>query len=639
MSFAPFSRVSSRQRQQMPLLLLLLSCFPAITNGCTNILVTPGASAKSEPMLAYAADSANLMGYLYHYPSIESSSSEKTRKVYGWDSGEYLGSIPEYNGRTYNVVGNANEAGLVIGETTFGGIEKLTTPREDAIIDYGSLIYITLQRSATAREAIQTMIDLTDQYGYASEGESFSIVDSNEVWWMEVIGRGRDNPRQGFVYVAAHVPDGYVASHANQARITTFPRDDPENYLYSDDVVSLAKSLGLYESVSGDEEFDLQFSFSDVYDPVTFEGARFCEGRVFSVYHSIVSDPKDFHDKYADYVRGKDFTSRMPLFVKPSKLLTLDDITNAMSSHYEQTPLDWSNDVGAGMYHVPYRPRPLVWKYEEEDYCNERPIGTQQTGWNFIAVVRPTMPPPLQAILWFGVDDTSTSPRYPVYASSTEVSSAYGGVGTQDGNPSPLLDFDISKAFWVQNMVSNFAYARWEQIYPVINEKRRSIQEDFVTRMAHMDDHALKLYESGNIDAAVNSVTDFSVVAGDELHTVWWKFYGQLFAKFRDGYEINEKSGEASCGCDVKSAGMSKDWKKRIVGETAGKYKVTGMANGNGVDDDGHPIHNDDDSAGPNMSTMLRQGQSSAFAVQESDVPKSDESLKASNKLKLKALQ
>jgi len=556
-------------------------------------------------MIAYNADSGNLMGQLYHYPATKSAvdvdvdgvngnvngngngnvNGNGMRKVWNWDTARYLGEIPE-DPLTYNVVGNTNEHGLVIAETTFGGIEILADPKHqpDARIDYGSLIYITLQRSKTAREAIQTMANLMDAFGYASEGESFSIADvKGEVWIMEVIGRGEG--KVGAVWVAVKVPDGMMAAHSNQARIQTFPRDDPDNCLYSHDVIDLAKEIGVYETPNDDPQ-DEHFSFSDTYDPVTFMGARASDARTWSIF-SMLAEDTEFEKKYEKYAMGQDPTNRMPLWIKPLQKLIFQDVSSAMANHYEGTALRSDKDVGAGPYATPYRARPLTWKYDDVMYHNERSVATQQTGWNFIAQIRSDMPPPISSILWFAVDDSSTSPRFPVYGGSTAVSDAYSGKGTQDGVPSPLLEFDIGKAFWVQNMVSNLCYTRWSSAFPLVQTKIKTIHSSFEDEIALVDQQMMAMMDKTtgtndeNLDGIINIATAFGVRSGDRLHKEWFQFYGELFARLRDFYVIEEDPSDPICNCKVMEVGMASTWKARIVEETGSHYKC--------VDDDSVP--------------------------------------------------
>mmetsp|Transcript_13572 Transcript_13572/g.15089 ORF Transcript_13572/g.15089 Transcript_13572/m.15089 type:complete len:571 (-) Transcript_13572:2-1714(-) len=548
---------------------ILIFTLPLVVKSCTDILVTPEVSQDGSAMIAYNADSGGLMGMLYHYPPTIGRGGEE-REVYEWDTGNFLGLIREVN-QTYNVIGNINEYGLCIGESTFGGVEILSK-QKDAILDYGSLIYITLQRCKTAREAIHTMVKLMDEYGYASEGESFSLADrKGEVWIMEVISRGRSYGKKGAVWVARRVPPGYVTAHANQARIRTFPRNDTDNCLYADDVVDVAVHYGLFSNSSDPNNF----SFSDVYSPVTSQTARLSEARVWSIFSAIVDDSGHFQDKYLDYASGYNVTHRMPLWIKPYKKLSLLDLMGLMNSHYEGTELDSSKDVGAGLYSTPYRPRPLEWEYEENKYHNERTIGVQQTGWNFVAQIRPRMPPELSAVTWFAVDDSSTSPRVPVYGCSRRVSEAYYGIGPQDGVKQPILEFTLKKAFWVQNMVSNFAYSRWSDIYPILRDKIDTIHKDYIKDLADADEKALYLYEKKGVADSIDFVSKYSEQIGDELHSKWFNFYGELFVRFRDFFEIVEDHQNPGCGCKVKENGMADSWKKRIVNETKDHYEIT----------------------------------------------------------------
>jgi dipeptidase len=552
------------------LLTLLLLTLNRVKS-CTDILVTPGASVDGSAIIAYNADSPTLMGMLYHYPASQGNDDKMlNRSIYDWDSGRYMGEIDEAN-CTYNVVGNTNEYGLIIGETTFGGVSVLAWNQTDAIMDYGSLIYVTLQRSKTVHDAIETMVDLMDTYGYASGGESFSLADqTGEVWMMEVISRGNDYKTKGAVWVAQRIPDGMVAAHANQARITTFPRDDPENFLYAPDVVDVAVHYNLYPA----DADPVDFSFSDVYDPLTFIEARQGEARVWSIFSHIVDADGIFEQEYLQYALGQDLSRRMPLYVKPYQKLSVSHVIELMSSHYEDTPLDSSIDVGGGLFESPYRPRPLEWTYMNQKYHNERNIATAKTGWNFIGQVRPWMPPALSSIVWFACDDSSTSPRVPVYGSAHRLSPAYYGVGPQDGVVQPLLQFDLTKAFWVQNMVSNFAYSRWNDIYPIVQQKLLSIHDGFMDNIAIVDQRAIEAYDTDSPQAAVDFVTLYTVNAGNTLHKIWMEFYGELFVKFRDYYTIVPKESDPLCGCEAIEPGLSELMKKRIVEETGEHYRV-----------------------------------------------------------------
>ncbi|GAX26969.1 hypothetical protein FisN_9Lh273 [Fistulifera solaris] len=579
---------------------ILTALFVTTTaRACTDILVTPGASVEGSAMMAYNADSPTLFGSIYHYPPYNNDDETKMRSIYDWDSGIYLGQIPEESKETYNVVGNSNEYGLVIGESTFGGVRVLAYNQTDAKIDYGSLIWLTLQRAKTVKEAIHTMVHLMDTYGYASAGESFSLADATgQMWMMEVIGRGNDiiddktgERKLGAVWVAQRIPDGMVAAHANQARITTFPRQDPENCLYSEDVVEVAVHYGLYDA----EADPLAFSFADVYDPLDFIGARQGEARVWSIFSQISSDPQ-FAQQYQDYALGNNLELRMPLYMQTKHKLTKEDVMHLMTSHYENTVMDASQDVGSGLFASPYRPRPLVWSLEEstqnnneEDpmlrskekqsksttqYHNERSIATAKTGWSFVAEIRPHMPRELAVVSWYAMDDSSTAPRVPVYGSSRKIAEPFAGKGSQDGVTTSLLQMDWSKAFWVQNLVSNWCYSRYADVYPVLRQEIDDLQADLSEKVKQVDRIALELYQEKGPDAAIDYVTLFGVNTGNTVHGKWQSLFGTLFARFRDFYTIVPKNDEPVCGCQAVEPGMSEAVKHRIVQETGDHYKV-----------------------------------------------------------------
>lgn len=416
---------------------------------CTNFIVTKGASTDGSAMVSYAADSHALYGALYHTPGGKFRAGAML-PVYEWDTGRYLTDIPQA-GETYSTVGNMNEHSLIIGETTYGGRPEL----EDStgLIDYGSLIYITLQRAKTAREAILTIAELANTYGYASSGESFSIVDPEEAWIMELIGKGyKDdgkggNARKGIVWVARRIPDGYVSAHANQARITTFPKDDPENCLYSPDVAAFAREMGYYDGTDED------FSFCEAYAPADFGALRGCEARVWAFFRTVA----DGMDKYVDYAMGHNAENRMPLWVKPRTKVSPKVVFDCMRDHYEGTPMDMTTDIGAGGSACPYRWRPMYFEVDGVEYCNERATATQQTGFWFVAQARPDVPDNM-GILWFGVDDAATSCLTPIYCCTQGVPECLS-----EGNGS-MLEYSPTSAFWLFNRVSNFAYMRYDMI-------------------------------------------------------------------------------------------------------------------------------------------------------------------------------
>ncbi len=540
---------------------------------CTNFLVTKGASTDGSTFISYAADSHVLYGELYHWPA--ATYPEGTMlDVYEWDTGKFLGQIKQAT-ETYNVVGNMNEYQVAIGETTYGGLSQFHH-QPDAIVDYGSLIYIGLQRAKTAREAIKVMTELVDEYGYYSEGESFSVSDPNEVWIFEMIGKGKG--QKGAVWVARRIPDGYVCGHANQARIQTFPLADGEKSItfsqrdklenpsvecfYSDDVISFAREKELFD---GNDE---DFSFSDTYAPVSFGGARFCEVRVWSFFRSVNSGM----DKYYDYASGHNLENRMPLWIKPDRKVAVEDVMDYMRDHLEGTPLDMTKDIGAGAFSNPYRWRPLTWKVDGETYCNERATSTQQTGFVFVAQARSWMPKQFGGIFWFGVDDAASTVFTPMYSSITKVPHAFE-VGNGD-----MMDFTFESGFWVFNMVSNFAYTRYSYIHPEIRAEQTSLEDTFLQQVKEIDKKALALYDNDK-NEAIALLTDYSTKTGDETVKHWLNFYTYLFTKYMDG-NIKEKvdvpEGYKYHVPKLNQPGYGTEWYKRIVDETGDHFKMPG---------------------------------------------------------------
>lgn len=502
-----------------------------ISYGCTNFLITRGASTDGSTMVTYAADSHNLFGELYYQPA-QDHPEGAMRDIYEWDTGKFLGQIPQ-PARTYSVIGNMNEYQLAIGETTFGGREELGS-QEGAIMDYGSLIYVTLQRAKTAREAIQVIADLVEKYGYYSSGESFSIADPNEVWVMELIGKGEGE--KGAVWVALKIPDGYISGHANQARITTFPLDDSENCMYSPDVVSFARDKGWYKGT------DAEFSFSDVYAPVDFGGARFCEARVWSGFNKVASGM----EKYVDYAKGlirydnnSNFaTNRMPLWIKPDKKLSVRDVQNMMRDHYQGTELDMTQDVGAGPFALPYRFGRLTWEVDSVAYCNERPISTRQTGFSFVSQSRNWLPDPIGGILWFGVDDTYSTVYVPMYCGINEIPVCFA-----EGN-GDLLTYSETSAFWTFNKVSNFAFLRYADMIEDVQKVQKDLEDNFETYVPMIDQAAKSLYDNEGADRARTFLTRYSVNEAGHVTASWEKLWQYLMIKYLDGNIKKEKDGQ-----------------------------------------------------------------------------------------------
>ncbi len=494
---------------------------------CTNFIVTKGASTDGSVMVSYAADSHQLYGDLYHYPAAEYAKGSML-KIYEWDTGKYLGEIPQVE-RTFNVVGNVNEYQVSIAETTYGGRGELVDP--DGIMDYGSLIYITLQRAKAARDAIRVMTELMEKHGYCSSGESFSVIDKNEAWIFEVIGKGKGN--KGAVWVALLIPDGYVCAHANQARITNFEYQKKNNWtdakqsVYnSKDVISFAKEKGYF---NGKDE---EFSFSDTYAPVDFSAARFCELRVWAFYNHILSGM----EKYWDYATGNDIqynehgyaTNRMPLWIKADRKLSSHDLFKFMGDHLEGTELDMSKDIGAGPYATPYRWRPMTWEVDGVAYIHERTTATQQTGFSFIAQLRSWLPDKVGAINWFGVDDAATTVYVPMYASITEIPYA---VRTGNGN---LMNFTMESAFWIFNMVSNYAYTRYDAMYPEIQKVQNELYDKFFKEVDEFDKKMAEMVKT-NPEEAVKQITKFSADQSAYTQKKWTELYANLFTKYMDG--------------------------------------------------------------------------------------------------------
>ncbi len=540
---------------------------PREADSCTNFLITRGATVDGSTMISYAADSHVLYGELYFWPAADHAPGTML-DVWEWDTGKHLGQIPQAT-HTYSVVGNMNEHQVAIGETTFGGRHELRDTT--AIIDYGSLMYLALQRARTAREAIRVMAGLVDRYGYYSTGESFSISDPKEVWIMEMIGKGPG--RKGAVWVARRVPDGYICGHANQARITTFPLkgkhtisskeldrilDTTITTVYEKDVIRIAREHGWFKGK------DKEFSFADAYAPLDFGAARFCEARVWSGFRKVTHGM----DKYTDYAMGINLQNRMPLWVKPDRKLSVQDVMEMMRDHYEGTPLDMTQDLGAGPFGCGYRWRPLVWEVDGKKYFNERAISTQQTGFSFVAQSRSYLPDPIGGILWFGVDDTYSTVYTPMYCGITEVPHEFA-VGNGD-----MMTFSDDAAFWVFNQVSNFAYTRYNVIIPEIRLIQHELESKYVREVKAIDIAASELYAK-DPEAARKFLTDYSVLQGANTVKVWKKLYTYLFTKYMDG-NIKEKAevppGYKYHNPKLQQPGYGEAWYRRIVEETGDKF-------------------------------------------------------------------
>ena len=487
-----------------------------VGNSCTNFIVTKGASVDGSVMVSYTADSYEAYGELYHYPAAVYQNGTWL-EIYEWDTGKFLGKIPQAS-VTYNVIGNMNEHQVVIGETTFGGREELGVA--NGIIDYGSLMYIALQRSKTAREAIKIMTDLVNEFGYYSSGESFSIADANEAWIFEMIGKGEGN--KGAVWAAVKIPDGYISGHANQSRITTFPLNDPENCLYAPDVISFAREKGYF--AGKDSEFD----FSAAYAPLDFGAIRFCDARVWSLFRRCNSTM----DKYISYIKGESL-ERMPLYIKPDKKLSVHDVMGLMRDHYEGTELDMTKGIAAGPYQMPYRWRPLTWKYNGEEYFHERPISTPQTGFSFVSQARAHLPREVGGVLWFGVDDTYFTVYTPMYSSMTKTPYNYSkGVGS-------LSQFTWDSAFWVFNFVANFSYPRYSIVIDDVKKTQNEIEGKYFAQQENIESTALSLLKNSKGEA-IEYLTNYSIASAENTYKTWKQFGEHLILKYMDGLSKTE---------------------------------------------------------------------------------------------------
>lgn len=536
-------------------------CSVQISLACTNIIVGKKASKDGSVFVSYSADSYGAYGVMQHYNASTHKKGDK-RIVRDWETNKYLGEIDEAP-VTYNVVGNINEFQLTIAETTFGGREELVDTT--GIIDYGSLIYITLQRAKTAREAIKIMDELVNRYGYCSEGETFSIADPNEAFVMEMVGKA--GKERGAVWVAVRIPDEAVCVHANQSRIHQFLKLPKQQVLYSKDVISFARKMKLYEGK------DIDFDFAKTYCPLNFDGARYCEARVWTVYNRFAKGM----EKYLDYASGNNIDADpLPLYIYPDRPVSFDDVMSAMGDHYENTPFDMTNDPGAGPYLSPYRPRPLAWKYNEQTYFNERPVGTQQSSFSFISQMRSSLPNPIGGILWFANDDAHTSPYTPVYCCVREVPSCYT---LKYGN---AVKFSLKSAFWVQNWVSNMVYPRYSQVYPDVKRVIDELHQKHFSAQNNIETTAQDLYKT-NPENTIAFLTKYSNRMAEEMMTRWVELGWYLVVKHNDMVEkVDTPDGSfevASEGADtinakVKNVGYPQKTRKNIVDLTKDKYLV-----------------------------------------------------------------
>ena len=522
----------------------------ATADACTNFIITRGASTDGSNMVTYAADSHGLYGALYQFiPGRYTEWMDVTE----WDTGRYIGKIKQAK-TTYRTLGNSNEHSLFITETTFGGRHELEDPKGG--IDYGSLIYITLQRAKTAREAIDIIVDLANTYGYCSSGESFSLIDQNEAWIMELIGKGPED--KGIVWVARRIPDGYVSAHANQARITTFPWNDPENCIYAPDVADVARKFGWFDGANED------FSFADAYAPLDFGAMRGCEARVWAFFRTVADDM----DQYEDYAMGHNPNNRMPLWVMPREKVSPKLLMDCMRDHYEGTKMDMTSDIGAGGEGCPYRWRPMYFTVDDVEYCNERATATQQTGFWLMGQARPEK----VGILWFGTDDAATSPLTPIYVNSQEVPECL-----KEGNGS-MLKYSDTAMFWVTNRVAQFAYLR----YNTVGKHVRAVVDKWEnTAIEEVNKYDAIIARTSSDKKLKKLTTEFSVNAAQALFDKWVELDKYLMVKYIDGnIKGEDKDGfiDNGNGKDIpgkiEQPGYTENWKRAVAADKGEILKV-----------------------------------------------------------------
>lgn len=531
---------------------------PTEAQACTSFLVGKNASADGSAFITYNQDDYGMFGRLHYLPAAQHAKGEM-RKIYDGDTNHYHGEIAEAP-YTYAVMGYINEHQVGITETTFGGRSELEDPK--GIIDYVSLMTIALQRSKTAREAIRVMTSLVQEYGYASEGESFSIADPNEVWILEMIGKGPQE--KGAVWVAIRIPDDCIACHANQSRIHQFNMKDKKNVMYAKDVISFARKKGYFTGKDAD------FSFADAYAPADFSAIRFCETRVWSFYNKWVNGM----EQYLDYVDGKHIgqAKPMPLYFKPKQKLSLQDVMNSMRDHYEGTPFDITKDVGAGPYEAPYRPTPLVWEHKGKKYFNERPISTQQTAGTYVIQLRASLPNAIGGVLWYGNDDPNMVAYTPVYCCASKAPECYDPKDASD------VKFSWNSAFWVENWVSNMTYPRYSQLFPSVKAAREELESKYASQQAEIEAQAKALLSQDPARAKAY-LTDYSAQCAKQMMNRWKQLGEYLIVKFNDQAIKPEKDGKYEMTPDglgkaVERPGFNENYREVITKETGDKYLI-----------------------------------------------------------------
>ena len=518
---------------------------------CSNLIVGKKASVDGSVMVSYNADDYGMFGHLCHYPA-GTHPKGSMRQIYDWDSGVYHGEIEEAP-VTYNVIGNINEFQLSIGETTYGGREEMVD--STGILDYGSLIYVTLQRAKTAREAISVMTSLVEKYGYNSEGETFSICDPNEAWIMEMQGTGAGS--KGVVWVAMRIPDDAICAHANQSRIGKFNMKDKKNVLYSKNVISYARKMGWFNGKDSD------FSWKNTYAFPDFSGRRFCDARVWSFFNHYADD----FDRYLPWALGKDKDAEdMPLWIVPNRKLSVADVENGMRDHYEGTALALdTTSIGGGIYEMPYRPTPLTFTVDGKQYFNERPISTQQTAFTFVSQLRSWLPREIGGVLWFGNDDANMVAYTPVYCGNTVQPACYNTKGAD------AVTFSSDNAFWLCNMVSNMVYPRYSQLFPELKAVRDSLETSYFANQASIEKQAADLYQTDKA-AALKLLNNYSNAKADEMLANWKRLATRIIVKYNDMAVKKEKDGKLLQS--VTRPGYPISFGRKLVKETGDWYTV-----------------------------------------------------------------
>lgn len=539
-------------------LLFFSITFFVSSEACTNFIVGKAASKDGSVICTYNADDYGMFIGLCHYPAAKHAKGEM-RKVIDWDTKEYHGEIPEAP-ETYNVIGNINEYQVTIGETTYGGREEMVD--STGILDYGSLIYIALQRSKTAREAISVMTTLAETYGYNSEGETFTICDPNEAWIMEMMGKGPGS--KGVVWVAMRIPDNAICAHANQSRIGKFNMKDKKNVIYSKDVVKFARSKGWFDGK------DTDFSWKETYAKPDFGGRRFCDARVWAFFRHF---DKGF-DRYLPWALGKDPNAEdMPLWIVPDHKVSVQEVEACMRDHYEGTPLSLDQDVAQGLWDSPYRPTPLYFEVDGKKYFNERPTSTQQTAFSYVSQMRSWLPREIGGVLWFGNDDGNMVAYTPIYCGNTIQPECYNTPGAD------AVTFSDKNAYWVCNWVSNMVYPRYSQMFPALKEVRDSLEQSYFVEQKQIEDHASQLYVNDKA-AALKYLNDYSNEKAAQMLARWKQLATYLIVRYNDmavkpvNADGTFKRTSTGLGARVERPGYTDAARRALVKQTGDKFAV-----------------------------------------------------------------